>query len=229
VHQLSLKRAAGAAGNRPIRRSNVQPRLLFPPAHNDEEVDTERDEEAETDVEMSEAPVDEEVQFAMPATPAKIKKYAKHMPTPPTTGRASTRKKWVDPFKLHEDDTSSLQSASGALNFQLQNPVSVYKHATPEPADDEADAEHTSLSTPARASTVRMKDSAIGMALTPIVEEETDEPTFSQAKSSSPFDSWSRTKVSVKTQHKREGEVLLSEKTKRITRSARTGVEAGPS
>ncbi|SMR49314.1 unnamed protein product [Zymoseptoria tritici ST99CH_3D1] len=232
VHQLSLKRAAGAAGDRPIRRSNVQPRLLFPPANHDEEAETERDDEEETDIEMSEAPIDEEVRFSMPATPAKIKSLAKHMPTPPTTGRMSTRKKWIDPFKLHEDDASSLQSASGALNFQLQSPVAVYNDATPEPTaedgDNHAEAEHAALPTPASRRTVRVKDVA-PMAMTPIMEEEAEGSGWSQPKNSSPFDSWQRTKTVRKTQQKREGEVLASETTKRTTRSTRNVVTAGPS
>jgi hypothetical protein len=140
------------------------------------------------------------------------------MPTPPTTGRSSTRKKWIDPFKLHED-ASSLQSASGALHFQLQNPASVYKDNTPEPeeGDNDADAEHA-LPTPARTRTVRTKE-APQLSLTPIVEEEVDEATSSQSKTTSPFDSWARTKSARKTQSKREGDVLLNDKTKRVTRS----------
>lgn len=86
--QRSLKRQAGSAAERPLTRSSIKPRLLFP---NEEQIreresdaaEDEVDEEALTDIEVP-APATQKIA----ATPRKsaLSRFA-HLATPPSTKR----------------------------------------------------------------------------------------------------------------------------------------------
>jgi len=85
--QRSLRRQAGIAAERPLTRSSIKPRLLFPSEdqlREREEADAsdEVDEEALTDIEL---PVSVKKQPTKTATPRKA--AASHLATPPSTKR----------------------------------------------------------------------------------------------------------------------------------------------
>jgi hypothetical protein len=90
--QRSLRRQAGSAANRPLTRSSIKPRLLFPSddqirERDDPNTGDEVDEEALTDIEVPTQKVAEKVA----ATPKKSMKSPSsrysHLATPPSTRR----------------------------------------------------------------------------------------------------------------------------------------------
>ena len=89
--QRSLRRQAGAAAHRPLTRSAIKPRLLFP--SEDQLIEREQglddvDEEALTDIEMPNAPspVKQKGKVHELQTPTKTRF---RLSTPPTTGHAT--------------------------------------------------------------------------------------------------------------------------------------------
>lgn len=139
--QRQLKRQAGPAARRPLTRSAIKPRLLFP---SDEQLaERERgpddvDEEAVTDIEMGDAHEHDHAQALAGAelelelqTPQKHLAHAhvhfaeKPATPPPTHGRA-TRSKKVSPVKdavltpdVAEAMDSSFDSATSALGGKM--------------------------------------------------------------------------------------------------------------
>ena len=93
--QRSLRRQAGIAAERPLTRSSIEPRLLFPNEDQLRERERERghatasdevDEEALTDIEL---PAPSKTQPAKAATPRKpaASSLSSHLATPPSTKR----------------------------------------------------------------------------------------------------------------------------------------------
>lgn len=231
LSQRALRHAAGAAANRLMTRSHIQPRLLFPVSAEEAETDIDDDNiedetdvevRANEDVEMSEAPPSEDDRkYAIPATPAKGKGRAKPLmlETPPTTGRATRMKQVGDGM-----------AAGSALTYDNSNNVPANtpnskrtkRFALVEIAgddgDDELDNHNDGLMrpppTPARNG---------GAPLTSVPEHEELPSSSTGRKSSTLFDLWPRTKNGGR---KRDGESMASSITKRTTRSAKNDDEA---
>lgn len=111
IGHRSLKRAIGASIERPLTRSSIKPRLLFP-ANTPQSDDV--DEEAETDVEMSEAPLEKaqvaaaasnSIAFTVPGTPAETKAPVTLMMSPPVTTHSS-RKRNADEVPIFQDNVA---------------------------------------------------------------------------------------------------------------------------
>lgn len=254
--QRALKRAAGESAQRPLTRSQIAPRLLWPARPNELGIDegaTIRqhdtvDEEAETDIDMSDAPVIGETlqrtprkpkasQMLQHATPAKVKTRTKTMISPPTTLKATRSKEFgnIPSFEetLEADDEASAhavtlstpQRSSRKKKVEI-NDVPIYRDSTPEPiAGDAAGQSAPAPPTPARARTQR-----VSTHLTPIVEDAEDGPYASpaQARTSgrkkipSPFDNWPRTKAG----RKREGDTIDAVPTPAATKRSRSGTRS---
>lgn len=203
-----------------MTRSAIKPRLLFPSFDSGYGASDDVDEEAETDVEMSDVPhannVQEEKSAEHPvvATPAKKKSAAHPMMSPPTTKRAS-RKHDGEQMPAAADSTAHLPTpARSSRKKKVEiNAVPVFHDSTPEPVPAEADVSAAAPPpTPARSSRKKQPESH----LTPVIGEEfpsssggrdtSPAPAFpaGRRKVRSPFDNWPRTKGS----HKREGEPL---------------------
>lgn len=228
--QRALRRAAGVTADRPMTRSSLQPRLLFPVSAEEAETDIDEDNiEGETDVEvhvdddveMSEAPPsEEEFAFAVPATPAKGKGRAKPLmlETPPTTGRVTRIKHVEDDMPVGSALTyeSTTAGAANTPNSKKAKRFALVEIAGDE-GDDELDSHNDGLMrpppTPARRSAARKHDST---------EDAEQGPSSTSRKTNSLFDLWPRTKNGSR---KREGEALASSVTKRTTRSAKGGEE----
>lgn len=207
--QRALRHAAGDVAERPMTRSSIQPRLLFPVSAEEAETDIDDDNiEDETDVEvhvnedveMSDAPPsEEEPAFAVPATPAKGKGRAKPLmlETPPTTGRVTRMKQVED--GMPAGSALTYDTAANTPNSKKTKRFALVEIAGDD-GDDELDNHNDGLMrpppTPAR-------------------------PAASK-KSNSLFDLWPRTKSASR---KRDGEAMASSVTKRTTRSAKSGEE----
>lgn len=90
--QAHLRHQAGAVAQRPLTRSSLRPRVLFPSEEHQPAIDEEDEEEAQTDIE-SEHVVESEAKATSKAhttTPARHVRIAEGQVTPPTT-RKSTR------------------------------------------------------------------------------------------------------------------------------------------
>lgn len=124
MEQRSLKRKAGISAQRPLTRSSVKPRLLFPSEdqlREREEAVTDLDEEAVTDIEMPNAssPVKQKATAEEVATP--IKDYGlrnQHLATPPPTKRTTrtTNKKTsppTHPSPIYEDEPEPISAGVG--------------------------------------------------------------------------------------------------------------------
>lgn len=240
-YQLSLKRAVGSAASRPMTRSSIQPRLLFQSFDSGYGASDDVDEEAETDVEMSDAPPVDQVEEsaeepATVATPAKTKSAPPPMMSPPTTKRAS-RKHDVEAMPVPADAAARLPTPARSSRKKKveMNAVPIYHDGTPEPTPADEDVPAAAPPpTPARSS----RKKKIETHLTPVIEEEEESqsasggydtspaPAFTagRRKNRSPFDNWPRTKGA----HKRDGEPLegSSTGTPKRTRSTTRQVSA---
>lgn len=219
--QQALKRAAGGPAARPITRSNIRPRLLWTVDGREHDIRPEisyTDEEAETDLEMPEAPAgpsapadvdhhDWSVSFPASteiATPVKPKKAKKPMLSPPTTARTTrqTRSNDIPSFQDTLDADDEAPSASIMPTPQRSSrkkksevgDIPIFHDGAVESSDDAVVPP-----TPARTRTTRAQTH-----LTPIVED-SDEPGSTSAtnesstmhgkrKARSPFDNWPRRK-----------------------------------
>lgn len=216
--QRALKRAAG--DTRPITRSNITPRLLWARQDSDRDIhegeyirqhDT-ADEEAETDIDMSDAPAIniQEVEPPVPiqhATPAKTKARSKPLMSPPTTSR-TTRTKQHEQIPSFDDTLDADDEGAAAVLPTPQrssrkkkvaiNDIPVYEEGTPEPMSMTPDGkDDPPVPTPARSRTKRVQ-----IQLTPVIEDEepasaecVGSPQAGRRKARSPFDNWPRTKA----------------------------------
>ncbi|EME41665.1 hypothetical protein DOTSEDRAFT_73908 [Dothistroma septosporum NZE10] len=222
--QRALKRSVGTAAERPITRSNIQPRLLFGTFDSGYAGSDDVDEEAETDLDVPDAPATEEAQptsvpIKVVSTPARSKPGSQRIMTPPTTAR-TTRKRDVEEA-LDEQATPGSTFARTNKNKKVtSDSVPIFKDNTSEPVLAEEPEAAAVPPTPQR--TTRKK--AAERNLTPIIEDELghvsgnsqESPSSAtRRKTRSPFDDWPRTKSA----HKREGEWLESSSSKR-TRGA---------
>lgn len=237
LNQRTLRHAAGAAADRPMTRSSIQPRLLFPVSAEEAETDIDDDNvEAETDVEihvdedveMSDAPEEEEVTFAVPATPAKGKGRAKPLmlETPPTTGRVTRMKEVNDdmpPGNALTYETVGTGSASTPNSKKTKRFALV--EIAGDDGDDELDNHNDGLMrpppTPARRGTAQQQQDSYPV-LTDIAEDQQLQLSPRNRRKTSLFDLWPRTKSGGQ---KRGGEAMASPVTKRTTRSAKGGEE----
>lgn len=219
-----------------MTRSHIQPRLLFPVSAEEAETDIDDDNiedetdveiRANEDVEMSDAPASEdEVTFAIPATPAKGKGRARPLmlETPPTTGRVSRMKKVEDDMPVGSALTYEVTKA-GSLNtpHSKKSKRSALLEIAGDDGDDELDNHNDGLMrpppTPARQADARKHDHTMHN----IPEDEEVGSSSTGRKNSTLFDLWPRTKSHGR---KRDGDAMVSSVTKRTTRSAKSGDEA---
>ncbi|KAK4493887.1 hypothetical protein PRZ48_015072 [Zasmidium cellare] len=219
VYQRSLRRAVGSAASRPMTRSAIKPRLLFPSFDSGYGASDDIDEEAETDVEMADVPATGRMQETVKevpvvATPAKTKS-SQPMMSPPTTKRAPRKHDAAD-LPAPADDAAHLPTParSGRKKKVEINDVPIFHDGTPEPVTADADATSEPVVPPTPARSTRKK--RVETHLTPVIEE-TESPSTGGRDTSpapafpagrrnvrSPFDNWPRTKSS----HKRDGEPL---------------------
>ncbi|EME88493.1 uncharacterized protein MYCFIDRAFT_85530 [Pseudocercospora fijiensis CIRAD86] len=243
--QRALKRAAG--DTRPITRSNITPRLLWARQNNDRDIDEggyirqhdTADEEAETDIDMSDAPIIniQEVDPSVPAqhtTPAKTKARSKPFMSPPTTSRTTRTKQHEDIPSFDETLDADDEGAAAVLPTPQRssrkkkvaiNDIPVYQEGTPEPMSMTPDGKDAPPApTPARARTKRVQTQ-----LTPVIEDEepasaecSRSPAAGRRKACSPFDNWPRTKAGRKREAVEDASSAAPSKRSRSgTRSAR--------
>lgn len=222
--QRALKRSVGTAAERPITRSNIQPRLLFGTFDSGYAGTDDVDEEAETDLDVSDAPVIEEVQpvsvpIKVASTPARSKPGPQRIMTPPTTAR-TTRKRDAEEALDNQATPEPTPARTNKKKKVAIDAVPIFRDCTPEPVlASEPEAAAVPL-TPQRSTRKKPAE----RNLTPIIEDELDAAPVSSQESStsatrrkprSPFDDWPRTKSA----HKREADPLESSGSKR-TRGA---------
>ncbi|KXS97878.1 hypothetical protein AC578_5034 [Pseudocercospora eumusae] len=245
--QRALKRAAG--DTRPITHSNITPRLLWARQNSDRDIDEGEyirqhdtaDEEAETDIDMSDAPAIhvQEVESSVliqHATPAKTKARSSSKPlmSPPTTSR-TTRTKQHNHIPSFDDTLDADDEGAAAVLPTPQrssrkkkvtvNDMPVYIEGTPEPMSMTPDGkDDPPAPTPARSRTKRVQ-----IQLTPVIEDEepasaecAGSPQAGRRKARSPFDNWPRTKAG----RKREVAAVEDSSSAAPTKRSRSGTRS---
>ena len=222
--QRALKRSVGTAAERPITRSNIQPRVLFGTFDSGYAGSDDVDEEAETDLDVSDAPTGEapqptSVPIKVTSTPARSKPGPQRIMTPPTTAR-TTRKRDAEEAVDKQSTPEPTPARTNKKKKVVIDTIPIFRDCTPE-AEPAEELEAAAVPpTPQRSTRKKPTE----RSLTPVIEDDADSALASSQESStsatrrktrSPFDDWPRTKSA----HKREGESLESASSKR-TRGA---------